>query len=717
MINLKSQAAPLGANLLGALNGAVSCIATTLAAATLVFAPLGPAYLPFAVLACLVGAIAGGLIAAALASTPVAISSPRTAQCVVLAAMVSALSRDVAIPAPQFIIALTCVATLLAGFMQIAGGIFRVGQLVRFVPYPVIAGFTHGISVILFVVYIPMVLGTSAVPRLEWPNLRAIVPASMIVGGVTIAVAMTMLHRWPKWPAFFIGMGAGVVVHAMLARWAPGLSTGAAVLDMGSLPLRLEPPADWGNLIGAATDPTMWSHVSSFAVALAVVASVDGLLSVAMLEMRYGVRSRPDRDLVGQGVANMASAGLGGVSVAYSFAQADSAYLGGARDRLASFVAPFGVLALAAAAVYTGVGIPLAALAGLMLLMAARITDPWAFGVIRTAWQTRGNMDSAVKQSLAIYALVALSVMLLGVIPALAIGVTASMIMFLRTMNRQVVRRVWTGVALRSRRLFQPVVAQVLARRMQEVAVMELQGPLFFGTSDRIVEEVGRLPTKTRFVVLDLARVQALDQTAVEVVLRVAAKLRSEKRALILSGRPPGLLAVAGSLPPSFPDRDRAVEWIEERFLSEATMPVPPAVVPPSAFARLLKFDENGAEVLERHCPIVEFTSGSTIFRAGDASKELYFLLSGRVTIILGEMRVVTFLAGNMFGDVAFIDGEPRSADALCDADSRVMVLDRETLAKIEAEAPELKGRVFAALALEIAARLRATDRMMREIL
>lgn len=133
------QPTPLIANLLGALNGAVSCIATTLAAATLVFAPLGPAYLPHAVLACLVAAIAGGLIAAALSSTPVSISSPRSAQCVVIASLVSALTTDVAIPAPQIIIALTCVATLMAGLMQVVGGIFRVGQLVRFVPYPVIA--------------------------------------------------------------------------------------------------------------------------------------------------------------------------------------------------------------------------------------------------------------------------------------------------------------------------------------------------------------------------------------------------------------------------------------------------------------------------------------------------------------------------------------------------------------------------------------------------
>lgn len=246
---------------------------------------------------------------------------------------------------------------------------------------------------------------------------------------------------------------------------------------------------------------------------------------------------------------------------------------------------------------------------------------------------------------------------------------------------------------------------------------MELQGPLFFGTSDRIVEEVSKLPAGTRYLVLDLARVQAIDQTAVAVVLRVASKLKAENRTLLLSGNPPGLLSVAGSLPPAFPDRDRAVEWIEERFMAEATMPVPPAVMPPSAFARQLKFDERGAEVLMRHCPVVEFPAGSTVFRTGDESKELYFLLAGRVTIILGDMRLVTFLAGNIFGDVAFVDGEPRSADAVCDEACRVMVLDRGTLAKIEAEAPELAGKVHVALAMEIAGRLRATDRIVREIL
>lgn len=712
-----TRAAPLGANLLGALNGAVSCVASTLAAATLVFAPLGPAYLPHAVLACLVGAIAGGLIAALFSSTPITLSSPRTAQCVVLAALASALARDVAIPAPQFIIGLLCVAVLMAGAMQVAGGIFRVGQVVRFVPFPVIAGFTHGISVVLLVVYIPMLLGTTAVPRLEWPDWNAIVPGSIVVGLVTLLVSLAVLQYRPKLPAFFIGLGAGIAVHAAIARWAPGLLAGAAVVEMGGLPVRVQPPAEWASLLGALGDPTIWAHVGSFAVALAVVASVDSLLSVSLVETRWGVRSRPDRDLIAQGAANMASAGLGGVSISYSSVQVDAAYIAGARDRVTSIAAPFAVLAMTAAVVYGHVAIPLAGLAGLMILMAARITDPWAFAMIRTAWQTRKSLDSAVKQSLAVYGLVALSVMLLGVLPALAIGVVASAAMFLRTMNRQVVRRVTPGTALRSRRLFQPAVAQVLARRMQEVVLIELQGPLFFGTADRIVAEVGRLPAAIRHVVLDLTRVQALDQTAVSALLRVASKLQSEKRTLLLCGRPPGLFVVTGSLPASFPDRDRAVEWIEERFMGEATMPVPPAVVQPSAFGRLLKFDERGAEVLERHCPIVELAAGSTIFRAGDQSMELYFLLSGRVTIILEDVRLVTFLAGNMFGDVAFVDGQPRSADAVCDEACRVMVLDRTTLATMEAEDPRIATKLYSALAVEIAGRLRTTDRIVRDSL
>ena len=149
--------------------------------------------------------------------------------------------------------------------------------------------------------------------------------------------------------------------------------------------------------------------------------------------------------------------------------------------------------------------------------------------------------------------------------------------------------------------------------------------------------------------------------------------------------------------------------------MSEATMAVPPAVVQPSAFAQMLKLDPLGAEALARHCPILELASGSTVFRAGDPSRELYYLLSGRVTIILGDMRVVTFLAGNMFGDVAFLDGHSRSADAVCDADCRVMVLDHPALDRMEAEAPGVRATLYAALALEVATRLRATDRMVRE--
>ena len=151
--------------------------------------------------------------------------------------------------------------------------------------------------------------------------------------------------------------------------------------------------------------------------------------------------------------------------------------------------------------------------------------------------------------------------------------------------------------------------------------------------------------------------------------------------------------------------------------MAEATVRVPPAVVEPAAFARLLKFDEGSAQVLERHCPIVELAAGSTIFRPGDDSMELYFLLSGRVTIVLEGVRLVTFLAGNMFGDVAFVDGQPRSADAVCDEACRVMVLDRTTLASMEAEDPRIGTRLYSALAVEIAGRLRATDRLVREIL
>jgi CRP-like cAMP-binding protein/anti-anti-sigma regulatory factor len=292
-------------------------------------------------------------------------------------------------------------------------------------------------------------------------------------------------------------------------------------------------------------------------------------------------------------------------------------------------------------------------------------------------------------------------------------------VIFIRTMNRHVVRKVTMGAGVRSRRRYPPAVMPLLLEALQHVAVVELEGPLFFGTADRISAAVERLPASVRYVVLDLRRVQALDASAGAVFARTSARLDNQERVLLLSGGSAGLEALRSDLPPIFPDRDRACEWVEGRILEEAGVHVEEIGIETQAIGKLLGLDADEQKHFLAAAVVRDMPAGEAVFRQGDTGRELYFLLSGRLSICLeggesGMIRVATFLPGNLFGEMAFIDGGARTASAVCDQPCRVLMLSQAGLASLSASAPEVVARIYAALALEISGRLRNTDQLLR---
>jgi SulP family sulfate permease len=211
-----------------------------------------------------------------------------------------------------------------------------------------------------------------------------------------------------------------------------------------------------------------------------------------------------------------------------------------------------------------------------------------------------------------------------------------------------------------------------------------------------------------------------MDATASAVLARTHARLKSEQRVLLLSGRPSGLGTVDGSLPPAFPDRDRAIEWVEGRILEEAGLHAGDSALDPATIGQLLGLNEEDTRKLVAVTETRDLPAGEAVFREGDAGNELYFLLAGRLSIYLAGganqgTRVVTFLPGNTFGDVAFIDGRARTASAVCDVECRVLMLSRSGLDRLARDAPDVVARIYASLALDIASRLRNTDQLLRD--
>ncbi len=720
---MSPPAAPRSAllgDILGAVNAAASSFATAVALSTLVFAPLGREWLPSALVACVLAASLGGLIAAIFSSTAVSVSAPRAAISIVIAALVATVHRELPELPAQAIIALAGITVLTAGLLQVVGAGLRLGQLVRFVPFPVIAGFTHGIALTLALVYLPLLLGVAEVPRLAMPRWGSFAPAAALVGAATLA-ALFAFARWtPRLPGVFLGLASGVALAKALELLVPGIDLG------GLLSTRMPenfvlPTAEWSVVPQALRDPSAPRYLLSFAVAIAAIASIDALVGAMAVETRYGLRSRPDRDLFAQGMANVFCGAAGAVGISYGAAQVTAARSAGATGRLASILCALLIPGIAIASALAVDSVPVSVLGAIMVYLARRLADPWGFALWRTALGPEGRRDRTVRLTLMVYLVVALSIVLLDIVAALAVGMAVSAILFVRTMNQHLVRGMQSGASVRSRRLYPHAIHERLEQLMGSVAMVELQGPLFFGTADRIVAEVGKLPKGVRYVVLDLRRVQALDATASLVIGRLRARMKAEGREIVLSGRPPGLAAGDASLPPIFADRDRAAEWVEDQLLAEEGIDVTSGELPAESFASFIGASAAERPVLARYTQVLDLAARDAVFRFGDASNQLYFLLSGRVTIqyeaATGSIRVVTLLPGNVFGHIAFIDGQPRSADALCDVPSRVLVLDRDALTRMLAEEPGLAALLHAMAARDIAGRLRATDRIVREMI
>ncbi len=706
-------------DILGALNAAASSFAAAVALATLVFAPLGPEFLPHALLACVLAASLGGLIAAAFASTAVTVSTTRAAISIVIAGLVTTVHRELPELPATAVLALAGLAVLTAGLMQVVAAALKLGQLVRFVPFPVVAGFTHGIALTLVAAYAPLLLGMAEVPRLALPKFDHFAPAAALIGVVTLAALFAFARFTPKLPGVFLGLATGVALAEVLRATVPGVELGG-MLAMRIPDTLASPFMEWSAVPLALRDPSAPRYLLSFAVAIAAVASIDALIGAMSVETRYNLRSRPDRDLFAQGLANTVCGAVGAVGISYSAAQVIAAHGGGGRTRLASLLCPLLIPAIALGGMMAVDAVPVAVLGAIMIYLGYRLADPWGFALWRAALGAEGRRDPAVRVTLLVYLVVALAILLLDVVAALAVGIIVSAVFFIRTMNQHVVRGMQGGAAVRSRRLYPKPIDARLEKLMGSVAVVELQGPLFFGTADRIVEEVRKLPGEARYVVLDLRRVQALDATASVVIGRLRARMKAEKREIVLSGRPPGLASDDASMP-VFSDRDRAVEWVEDQLLAGEGIDVTAGELPAESFASFIGAGAELRPVLARYTRVVDLAARDAVFRFGDASNELYFLLSGRVTIqyaaASGTIRVVTLLPGNVFGHIAFVDGQPRSADALCDVPSRVVVLDRDSLARMQAEEPGLAALLHAMAARDIAGRLRATDRIVREMI
>jgi sulfate permease, SulP family len=710
--------------------GTLISLAPALTMGLLAFAALGPQAAALGIPAALVSSVVGGAVFALLARGPMAAGGPAAAPVLVLGALVARVADDpgfaVGDPAAvALLLALVTLAVVSMGAFQIALALSGLVRFAKFVPQPVLAGFMNGVALLALVALLPLLFGWPAggLHGPVWQDLAQVQPATLAVGLFTVAVILGLPRLNHRLPATLVALLAGSGAYALLHAWAPQLALG---------PLTGALPAAWPQIdmlapfYNGLADPLLQRHGAAALTAglvMAMIGTLELVLNSLAMDQACHTRTDARREVLALGAANLASGLVGGLPLLLLRPRALHMLQTGGRTRASLFICCglFAVLGLAAAPLLAL--LPQVVLGGVMVTIAFLMADRWSLQLLGQWW--RGSRTADLQFAVAVVAVVCGITVALGFPAAVAAGALLSVLLFVRSMNRSLVRNRFTGVAMPSRRIYAATDEARLQPLRERITLLELEGALFFGSADRIAELADNLDPCCDTLVLDFRRVSLIDASGAVVLTQVGRRLRDRGMQLLLSGvsvdnRHGRMLrqfagdefaALHGAA-----DIDQAVEAAELRLLARAGFEPLHEAVPIEQVGLMDGLDAAQRARLSACLQRRRLVSGECLFRQGDPGDRLYVITAGSINVFSGAVasgdalpqRFVSLSPGMMLGETAMLDGGGRSGDAVAFGETEVHALDDQTLQRLGAEDPLLRAQLYRNIALHLSQRLRA---------
>jgi SulP family sulfate permease len=723
-------------DLWGGLAAMLVALPSSIAFGVLTYTMIGPEYAGAGAMAGILGAAALGFVAPFFGRTSGLISAPCAPAAAVLSALIVELlsgSRGAGLTAAD-ILPLLALTTMFAAVLQILYGVIGGGRLIKFIPYPVVSGYLSGVGVLIALGQLPKLLG---LPKGTALSLGLISPElwkweGIAVGIATIVLMETATRLTKKVPAAIIGLFGGIAAYFLIALFSPKL------LTLQNNPLVIGPILMSGSFLDSLTGrmaSLFHFNIQSLglvfipAITLSVLLSIDTLKTCVGLDALTRSRHKSDRELVGQGIGNFASFLVGGMPGAGTMGPTlINITSGGTTYRSGVIEGGFVVLALL---LLSGLiaWVPISVLAGILLVIAWRMFDRQAFHLLR---YPAGRQDFAV---IACVVLVAVSV---DLIAAAGVGVALAILLFIRDQIKgSIIRRklYLNQISSKTHRLASE--RDILNRYGDQAVFCELQGNLFFGTTDQLFSQLEPDLRTKRFILLDMRRVQSMDYTAAHLCEQMHLQLVERGGHLLFSGMPSGLLEernfehylvqlgvvregggvmIAETL-------DGALEWMEERILETAGVVEEheDQMLQVNEFELFRGFDEIKISALVSCMREISLAQGEKVFSAGEVGDELFLIRRGGVRIMLpleGGKRhhLATIGQGDFFGELSFLDRGGRSADVEAKAPTDLYVLSRSRFYEQSRADATLGVMVFSRLAQAIADRLRQADSELRAL-
>jgi SulP family sulfate permease len=673
------------------------------------------------------------LVVAVMSSFPVSIASPQDSPAAILgllAISISALlseSRDTPATYATVISALA-VTTMFTGAFFFGLGQFRLGRLVRFIPYPVIGGFLAGTGWLLLQGGVNVMTGAQLTP--EWVYLLS---------------QPTVIIRWL--PGIFLAC----VLLIVLRRWTHGLVTPAIIfiaillfyfaITMGGLSIEQARDRSWmlgpfppGSLFQFLTPTAFldanWTVVLRQAdkiAAVILVSVVALLLNASGIELAARRDVDFNRELKAAGLANFI-AGLGAGLPGYHLLGATTlSHRLGARSRMTGITAAlligFTLLFGASLLEY----FPRPVLGGLLAYFGISFLVEWLYD----AWFKLPHLDYA----LIVVILVVIAVF--GFLPGVGVGIVIAMLLFIVNYSRiRVVKHSLTGESFRSQVDRSPTERALLRDHGEQLLILQLQEFIFFGTGQGLLDQIRiRIQDTTRvplrFIVMDFRRVPGLDSSAVASFLRMQQLTQAQQIELVLTDvrveiqeqlARGGMSSGSESNIHYFESLDHGVEWCEDRILEEAS--TPGSAEPLTFHAQLAQVLPNANDTtrLDRYMRRIQVPAETTLLQQGEGAHALYFIESGEVSVELKlaegkTVRLRTIHHGTVVGEVAMYLGGVRTASVVTLEPTIAYRLTSAAIAEMEQNDPDLAAALHKWIAGVMAERLADNVRTLEAVM
>jgi SulP family sulfate permease len=736
--------ANLTSNIKGDITGALTTVMVSLPGnivyGIIAFAPLGEQYFGLGILAGMFSSIFAGFFASLFGGTPIMVSGPQSSGAILFAAILTNLLATDAFniqlePDALTVAMLAFTAVFAAGIFQLVFGALRLGGLVKYISYPVITGIINGTAILMIIGQVSVCLG---LPKQSFSsvfgNLGDLQPATLAIALIAMLVMWKGNKLIPQIPGAILSIIVGTLLYFGVKYLFPQIPIGP---DIGDVP-NGSPSLKFLTLAATSLPDYMsWKFlwiIINGGFALAVISSLNSLLSTATLQNITNQRSNANRELIGQGLGNVAASFFGGITGQGFVGRSTANYNAGGRTKLSALLTSvFLLLVIMLFAQWIGY-IPQVVMASVIIVLGIAILDPWSWQLVKDVFDKNVVHRGSLVTNLIVVLLVMIIAIFIDFMLAVGVGIVVSIALFVKDMSTSVVKHIYRGSFLRSKKIRHEELTALLKDHGDEIAIIELSGSIFFGATDMLMDKIDEVIDQgAKYILLDFKRVNLIDATGYKMFGQTYFRL--QKRGILLcfsyfSEDSKFWTAIldfglnkkvdASSF---YPDTDHALEAMEDKLLKKLKSGLDD--IEEMSFRDFFLswdfLDEEIAIILD-FVEKTDYPKGSILFSAGDKGDAMFFLAKGVADIFINlpgtqrQKRIFTMAYGTVFGEMALLDEKPRSATVIAATDLLCYRLKTKEFNHLKKSNPEIAMKFYIRLSKLLVNRLREANLLISEM-